>query len=137
MGGKKTESTDPDDVNNTPFQRYLDHREKYAADHSVLSEDCHYMSEWIASDETSGMADDMKAVLTGLLNEELIGSIRGAIFISYCLEKGKTQFLGKDYDEFSGAYTDDDVIRFVEKIVVGADKVSVVFKAGISVDVMR
>ena len=37
----------------------------------------------------------------------------------------------------SGAYTDDDVIRFVEKIVVGADKVSVVFKAGISVDVMR
>ena len=36
-----------------------------------------------------------------------------------------------------GAYTDDDVIRFVEKIVVGGEKVTVVFKAGISVDVMR
>ena len=36
-----------------------------------------------------------------------------------------------------GAYTDDDVIRFVDRIVVGADKVSVIFKAGISVDIER
>ena len=36
-----------------------------------------------------------------------------------------------------GAYTDDDVIRFVDRIVVGADKVTVVFKAGISEDVGR
>ena len=36
-----------------------------------------------------------------------------------------------------GAYTDDDVIRFVEKITVGGEKVSVIFKAGISVDIER
>ena len=51
MGGKRAGSTDPDDVNNTPFQRgtWIT-GEKYAADHSVLSEDCPYMSEWITSD---------------------------------------------------------------------------------------
>ena len=36
-----------------------------------------------------------------------------------------------------GAYTDDDVIRFVDRITVSGEKVSVIFKAGISVDIER
>ena len=34
-------------------------------------------------------------------------------------------------------FSDDDVIRFVDRITVSGDKVSVIFKAGISVDVGR
>ena len=87
--------------------------------------------------ETSGMADDESGPYRAFERGTDREHPRCDFHFILPGERERRSSSGKDYDEFSGAYTDDDVIRFVEKIVVGADKVSVVFKAGISVDVMR